>query len=216
MKAATPPRLAAWLLSHHIRGYRAESLAGDLTEEYGGGRGDGWYWGQVLRAVASSYFRALRLYGLRLLLALAAGWCALVLGVGMLDRLWDIVQHGLGQLPGILPAQYPGTLRVLRDLAWTLLAGCIDVVAGRLVVRIHPTHPRFVTGAFALSILAYREPILYGLAIGAVEDPNRIPALAQQLAATIFWMACVGLGGLWRRTSAPGATKRNRFWRIPR
>ena len=87
MKSATPPKLASWLLYHQVGGYRAESLVGDLTEEYAQGRGDGWYWAQVLLAVARSYRRVLRLYGLRLLIAVAAGWSALLLGLVLLARM---------------------------------------------------------------------------------------------------------------------------------
>jgi hypothetical protein len=208
MKSATPPKLAAWLLYHQVRGYQAESLVGDLTEEYAHGRGDGWYWCQVLRAVARSYYRALRLYGLRLLLAVAAGWCALVVGIVMLERVWAIAQLGLSALTGNLPAQQPQTLHAFHDVAWTLLAGCIDVGVGRLVVRIYRTHPRLVAGVFALSILAYRLPLIYALVIGAVDDPKHTPLLVQELASTALWMVCAWFGGLWQRRIDINSTKR--------
>jgi hypothetical protein len=207
MKSTTPPKLAAWLLCHHARGYQAESLAGDLTEEYAHGRGDGWYWGQVLRAVTTSYHRALRLYGLRLVVAVAAGWCALFVGIVTLERVWAVVQHGLSALTGNSPAPQVPTPHVFHDLAWILLAGCVDVVVGRLVVRLYRIHPRFVAGVFALSILAYRVPVIYGLVIGAVDDPKHAPLLAQELAATLLWMVCAWLGGLWQRRIDINSTK---------
>jgi len=208
MKSATPPKFAAWLLYHQVSGYRAESLVGDLTEEYAHGRGNGWYWGQVLWAVARSYSRALRLYGPRLLVAVAAGWCALVVGIAILDRIWPIVQQALSALIGDLPTQRPETRHAFYDVAWALLAGCIDVVVGRLVVRIYRTHPRFVATVFALSILVYRLPFMYGLVIGAFEDPKHTPLLVQEAAFTVLWMACAWFGGLWQRRIDINSTKR--------
>lgn len=207
MKSVNPPKLAAWLLYHHVRGYRADSLAGDLTEEYARGRGNGWYWGQVLSAVAGSYQRALRMYGLRLLIALAVGWCAVFLGIAMLGWLWAVAQHGLSALTGLAPAQQPSSPYGFHDLAWIFLAACLDVAVGRLVVRIHRPHPRLVAGAFALSILAYRVPTLYAGVLGAVVDPQLTPLLAQELVATLSWMTCAWLGGLWQRRVDIDSTK---------
>lgn len=205
MRPDTPPRFAAWLLRHHVRGYRAESLAGDLTEEYAHGRGDAWYWRQVLGAVATSYERALRLHGLRLLVALAAGWCAVFAGIAALEWLWASVARGPHALTGILPARQPHTL---HDVVWIFLAACLDVAVGRLVVRIYRTHPRFVAGVFALSILAYRAPLIYALLLGAVADPKQTPLLAQELVATLLWMLCAWWGGLWQRRIDMGSIKR--------
>lgn len=208
MKSAVPPKLAAWLLQHHVRGYRAESLAGDLTEEYNHGRGDAWYWGQVLRAVTTSYHRALRLYGVRLLVALAAGWCAVFAGIALLEWVWAFVRHGLSAFTGALPAQQPQAPYVLHDVAWILLAACIDVAVGRLVVRIYRIHPRFVAGVFALSILAYRVPVICGQVMAAIADAKHTPLLAQELIATLLWMTSAWLGGLWQRRIDSNSAKR--------
>ena len=193
MKLAAPPKLASWLLYHQVGGYRAESLVGDLTEEYAQGRGDGWYWGQVLLAVARSYRRALRMYGLHLLLAVAAGWCALLVGVALLERIWGFAVHALGSFSADWPA-----LNAAYGVAWTILAGSIDFFVGRLVVRIYRPHPRLIALVFALSILMYMLPSLYGLAIEALADSRRIPALAQELAATLLWMVSAWLGAQWQ------------------
>ncbi|HEY1890928.1 MAG TPA: hypothetical protein VGG63_11005 [Steroidobacteraceae bacterium] len=207
MTSAKPPKLAAWLLDHHVRGYRTESLAGDLAEEYTHGRGDAWYWGQVLRVVTTSYHRALRLYGVRLLLALAAGWSAIFVGVALLEWVWALVRHGLGAFTGTLPAQRLQVPDALHDITWILLAACIDVAVGRLVVRIYRIHPRFVAGVFALSILAYRAPVICGQVMAAVTDAKHTPLLAQELIATLLWMTCAWLGGLWQRRIDINSTK---------
>lgn len=208
MTSPAPPKLAAWLLYHQVHGYWAESLVGDLTEEYAQGRGDGWYWGQVLQAVARSYYQALRLHGLRLLVAVAAGWCALVVGIAILDQLWPVVQHGLSALTGTLPTQQPEARDPVYDVAWALLAGCIDVMVGRLVVRIYRPHPRFVAAVFVLSILAYRVPVIYGLVLGAFEDSKHARLLTQETVLTVFWMLCAWFGGLWQRRIDINSMKR--------
>lgn len=198
MKSAAPPKLASWLLYHQVGGYRAESLVGDLTEEYAQGRGDGWYWGQVLLAVASSYRRALRLYGGRALIAVAVGWCVLVVGVTLLAQLWAIVQQELNSFSADWPAQRLQRLNVFYAIAWTMSAACIDVVVGRLVVRIYRPHPRFIGAVFAFSILMYMLPSIYGLMMQAFHDLHRVAALAQELAATALWMMSAWLGALWQ------------------
>ncbi len=208
MKQAKPPKLASWLLSHQVGGYRAESLAGDLDEEYGQGRGDGWYWKQVLLALARSYRRALRLHGLRILLAIVAGWCALLAGIALLERIWSTVQHQLNSVSADWPAQRLEALSVFSNVTWTILAGCIDIVVGRLVVRIYRPHPRFIATVFALSILVYMLPTVYGLAMQVFDNSHRITALAQELAATVFWMVSAWLGALWQIRIDTKMTKR--------
>jgi signal peptidase I len=60
MTAVTPPRLATWLLQRCAGGYRCESLAGDLIEEYHAGRSSAWYWRQVLLAIAGGVGQRMR------------------------------------------------------------------------------------------------------------------------------------------------------------
>jgi hypothetical protein len=208
MKSATPPKLASWLLHHQVGGYRAESLVGDLTEEYAYGRGTGWYWGQVLLAVVGSYRRALKLHGLRVLIAIAVGWAALLIGIALLEQMSTIVQRQLSSFSADWPAQRLQTLHVFYTAAWTILAGCIDAVVGRLVVRIYRPHPRFIAGVFALSILVYMLPSIYGLMTQSFHDSQRIPALAQALASTVLWMVSAWLGALRQIRIDKKATKR--------
>jgi hypothetical protein len=209
VRSSTPPKLASWLLYHQVGGYRTESLVGDLTEEYVRGRGDGWYWRQVLFAVARSYRRALRLYGVRALIAVAVGWCALVMGIMLLERMWVVIQQELNSFSADWPAQPLQSLNVSYPVIWTILAGCIDVVVGRLVVRIYRTHPQFIAGAFALSILVYMLPSLCGLAMRALHEPQSIAALALELADTVLWMSSTWFGALWQIRIDIKATKRD-------
>lgn len=211
LKSDTPPKLASWLLYRQVRGYRAESLVGDLTEEYAHGRGDGWYWGQVLLAVGRSYRRALSLYGARALFAVAVGWGALVIGIALLARIWAIVQHILGSYSADWPTQRLQTLNVFYAVAWTMLAGCIDAVVGRLVVRIYRPHPRFIAGVFVLSILVYMLPSIYRLMMQALHASQGVGALVQELASTVLWMTSAWLGALWQIRIDVKTTKQELF-----
>lgn len=59
MTRMDPPPLASWLLDHCIPGQRDQALAGDLLEEFQGGRTNGWYWRQALAAVLVGWVRYL-------------------------------------------------------------------------------------------------------------------------------------------------------------
>jgi hypothetical protein len=77
MRPRSPPRLAAWLLRNLTNSYRSESLAGDLLEEYQRGRGNLWYWRQVLAAVWATAARTVRVHGFSFIGAQAAAFLLL-------------------------------------------------------------------------------------------------------------------------------------------
>jgi hypothetical protein len=52
MTLATPPRAATWLLMQLASGPQRSALVGDLQEQFHRGRSTGWYWSQVLAAIA--------------------------------------------------------------------------------------------------------------------------------------------------------------------
>ena len=60
MTPRIPPRPATWLLKHFGPGYRNESLAGDLFEEFQQDRTRGWYWRQTAAAILIGGTRLLR------------------------------------------------------------------------------------------------------------------------------------------------------------
>jgi hypothetical protein len=182
MKLANPSKLAFWLLDHQVRGYRVESLVGDLLEEYTLGRSTRWLWSQALLAIARSYLRALRLFGPRFLGAIAIGWGALFLGITLIDRASAIFQHRLGLT----------SANAVNDIIVPLLELLIDLAAGRLVVRIYRPHQKLVAGAFAITILAAWD--LPWLCAMATDHSH----LAEGLFFTFLWTASVWFGGLWQ------------------
>ena len=94
-----PPRLARRLLEHCRSGYQADSLAGDLFEEYQQGRSRLWYWKEISvallfagarrarSALPKSAARALRRATKRLI----AIFAITALGVGTLT--WAATTH---------------------------------------------------------------------------------------------------------------------------
>jgi hypothetical protein len=59
MKPKNPPAIAVWILEHLTFADGSHALAGDLLEEFRSGRSIGWYWRQVLIAVAIGVSRQL-------------------------------------------------------------------------------------------------------------------------------------------------------------
>src|SRR5271168_266110 len=60
MSERVPPKLASWLLKRCGSPFHAESLEGDLFEQYQEGRSRAWYWGQVSAAIWIAGGRLLR------------------------------------------------------------------------------------------------------------------------------------------------------------
>jgi len=75
LRPAQPPRIATWIFEHITPGSSNEALAGDLLEEFRRGRSTGWYWRQVLAAIAIACFR--ETLNRRAMLLFAALWSML-------------------------------------------------------------------------------------------------------------------------------------------
>ena len=52
MNHGNPPRVATWIFQHLRPAGCDEALAGDLLEEFRSGRSRGWYWLQIIAALA--------------------------------------------------------------------------------------------------------------------------------------------------------------------
>jgi hypothetical protein len=57
MNNRKPPALATWMLDHLRSGESNEALSGDLLEAFRTGRSAGWYWYQVIAAIAIAWGR---------------------------------------------------------------------------------------------------------------------------------------------------------------
>jgi len=77
MKPSIPPRVATWLLQRFGRPYRRDALLGDLSEEYAHGRSRGWYWRQVVCALAA-HWRSASWRRLPVMLGIVTWWSVLL------------------------------------------------------------------------------------------------------------------------------------------
>jgi len=68
MRQKQPPALAAWMLERFVA-RRNDALTGDLLEAFRSGRSAGWYWRQVLVAIAFGFSQELRTHWMALLFA---------------------------------------------------------------------------------------------------------------------------------------------------
>jgi hypothetical protein len=92
MTMRTPSVIATWLLLHLGSRHYAQSLAGDLYEEYQNDRSRIWYWRQVMFAIFLARTRALRTAALTLADAVLALFALLALGAGTLA--WaNVIKH---------------------------------------------------------------------------------------------------------------------------
>jgi hypothetical protein len=69
MSRTEPPFVATWMLERLTAAERDEALAGDLLEEFRAGRSIGWYWRQVITAIAIGWTRSIYEHRIRLLFA---------------------------------------------------------------------------------------------------------------------------------------------------
>jgi hypothetical protein len=95
MTPMPPPFLATWLLEHLIPGPRNEALAGDLLEEFSGGRPASWYWRQALAVLLLACSR--QLLNNRGVLMFTALWSTFVpawlLGFAALENRFQLNQR---------------------------------------------------------------------------------------------------------------------------
>lgn len=204
-------RLLTRALLSQIKGYRAESLIGDLTEQYVQGRGALWYWRQVLLAVITSYLRLVRMHGVSFIGATAVGAGGVQVCIALVQWVSDIVWHRELALFGASPtaAELRSLEHVLFWVAWTPLTAVIYGILGRLIAAIYRQHPQWVVGLFTVFILQSRLPWTIRLFFVDGGDGQYISYAVQDLVATLICVAGAWLGCLWhlraeRRLNLPG------------
>ena len=131
------PRLADRLLVHLLPPSLAETVVGDLHEQYQRGRSRLWYWRQVLETVVLSLTADLRSHKLLTLRALALGWAMLV-----------FCKHFF--MSGLVSPYVAFSGPITALLVALVGAGC-----GWTVGRTHRACAVPIAFAFALSVEAY-------------------------------------------------------------
>jgi hypothetical protein len=198
--------LLAGVLLRQIRGYRAESLIGDLTEEYVQGRSACWYWRQVLLALITSYVRLLRVHGISFFGAVALGAGGVQSCVALVQWVSDIAWHRELAMFGasLTAADLRSLEHILFWVAWTPLTAVIYGILGRLIAAIYRQHPQWVVGIFTVFILQSRLPWTIRLFFVDGGDGQYVSYAAQDLIATLICVAGAWLGCLWHLRAKRG------------
>jgi hypothetical protein len=221
MKHPRPPRLATWLLQKLAPEYCAESFAGDLLEEFYAGKGNAWYWRQVLTAILLNGWRFLNTTALTFFAALAAAWAVYWLGGFPMHYVQIFASHVSRKVSWWLGVD-PFAYRVAGGLTIAIIWGAIAILfvaQGYVMGRVHRRfHKTALLLFFCLFTVA---PAWWNIShrlVNAVRYPSGAwleSAVAPLLMITLK-LVCLAIGGLWlaRRESAdqstadPGATTR--------
>lgn len=192
MTRPRPPIVATWLLQRFV--CQNEALAGDLLEEYRGGRTVSWYWRQVLIAIVlatANVFREHKVITVRtILLGWATFYCFAYLIALPLFKFYNIVLRELG-LPTLFWWQHYYTYPIV-------LIPCIGSAAsGWIVARLHRRHAASMVLVFLTSLLLWTLPEFARLTDDSISNPRYLPYLYMQTVYVGLAAISVLLGGLW-------------------
>lgn len=202
MDTGLPPRLATWLLQKLAPEYRAESFAGDLLEEFRAGRGNGWYWRQVLTAVLLNGWRFVTTAGLTFLVALAAGRAVYWLGgfpMYYVRQLSAQVHRDVSWWLGLDPFAYRVAGLAMVSMVWATVA-ILFAAQGYVMASVHRRFRKTVLLVFFyFSTLAPHWPDLSHRLANAMRYPNGawLESAVPGLLMMALKLACLAIGGLW-------------------
>jgi hypothetical protein len=194
MSSARPPRLASWMLRQLTAGPHAEALEGDLLEAWRRGRDNGWYWRQVLVAVAVNLLRLGRSQGPRLAMAIAASWAMMLA--------WFVFNNSLVEaLPSYLrnhphPYSHGSEFWITLFVAQALVRLLIFAVSGAVLVRIQRVHPIVASAALLMSASLWR---FVPWKLVPVLDPPMHAILHYLTAIVGFVVGALLAANFWRR-----------------
>jgi hypothetical protein len=214
MRPGASQVLAGKLLGQ-IVGYRAESLIGDLTEEYVQGRSASWYWRQVLLAVMASCLRLLRMHGLSFFGAIALGAGGVEICIGLVQWMSDLAWHRELATFGssLTAADLQWAELTLFWVAWTPLTAVLYAILGRFIAAIHRPHPRLVVSLFIAFILLSRLPWTIRLFLVGGDESQSVAYPIQDLTATLVCVTGAWLGYLSHQRAQRRARSPNREYR---
>lgn len=130
MTHTEPPLIARWILERLVPSDRDDALAGDLHEEFCSGRSAGWYWRQVLSALAIRSLREIRVRYPALLFAAVWSMFAPVwlLSIAGLEQYFHLSEH-------FAKMDWPWS--TLSDLSVMFAANLLFLWAGILLYLFH-------------------------------------------------------------------------------
>jgi hypothetical protein len=149
-----PPRVATWLVDLFASDEHAESLPGDLLEEFsdlasksGVASARRWYWRQSVKTIVHLFATGFRAAPWSIVGAVIGGYLLLGFGLWIPERLVSTLTLALvrGPLAGVgvlvsLVRQWPHPLFMLPFLIFSF-AGSMAIVIGGLIVRMRRSAP---------------------------------------------------------------------------
>ena len=202
MDTQLPPRLATWLLQKLAPEYCAESFAGDLLEAFRAGKGNAWYWRQVLIAIALNGWHFLNTAALTFVAAIAAGWAVYWLGgfpMYYARMLASRLSRNVSWWLGVDPFAYHVAGILTNAIVWIALA-ILFTAQGYVIGRLH--HRFRKTALLVFFYLFTVAPAWWDIShrlMNAVRYPSG--AWLESAVMPLFMMAlkatCLSIGGLW-------------------
>lgn len=191
MRPSQPPVAATWLLKRLA--CENEALAGDLMEEYRKGRSAGWYWRQILIAIAVGSANTIRAHKVLALRAIFVGWSAqfltnYLIGHPVFD-LYVTLLRKFGIIPNWLQwhyYDYPLLLPMCATAAFT----------GWIVARLHRPYRGAMVFAYLASVLVWALPEFLRLAADASSNSRFLPYLYTQSVEVSLTAVSILFGGL--------------------
>jgi|HubBroStandDraft_5_1064220.scaffolds.fasta_scaffold51384_1 hypothetical protein len=189
-----PPRLASWMLRRLTAGPHAEALEGDLLEAWRGGRGNGWYWRQVLVAVAASLWRLARSQGPALAVAIAASWAVMLAWFALNNSLFEVLPSYLRNHPH--PYSHGSVFWIALFAGQAFVRLLMFAASGAVLVRIQRAHP-LVASAALLTTASLWGFVPWKLA--PVLDPPMHAIIHYLTALAGFVIGAILAAKFWRR-----------------
>jgi hypothetical protein len=194
MSSPRPPQLASWMLRRLAAGAHAEALEGDLLEAWRGGRGNGWYWRQVLVAVAASLWRVACAQGPTLAVAIAASWAAMLAWFALNNSLVEALPRYLRNNPH--PYSHGSEFWITLFVAQALVRLLMFAVSGAVVVRIQRAHPIVASAALVTTASLWR---FVPWKLAPVLDPPTHAIIHYLTAIVGFVVGAILAANFWQR-----------------
>jgi hypothetical protein len=198
MKDQQPPRIATWVGHHLLLGVRAESLLGDLIEQYSQGRSATWYWRQVLAAVMLGAAEDVAAHKMLAVRALAIGWALYYLlafpaaWAGSVAESW-VSAHVIVCDPVSFACQF---WRNQLSAELVIFAAC--ATSGLIVARLHRKHWVAMLGLYAASVLLFEYGMIgWLISQGPAQGPVARATLLLASLTVVMRPLCVFIGGAW-------------------
>ena len=190
MNVSMPPRLATALLRRLAPG--EEALSGNLHEDYGAGRSQGWYWWQVAGAIALAVRRDLQHQTIAALGAIAVAVSVyFALALSGAEIINDIDRHLTRHVPRWTLDSF--VYQTCVSILWTLM---VSWVVGVLIMALNRSHGTVALIALMWYVTLVEYPTGTLLPWLSTSDGLPVRIVVTQTALTVVKIAGLMAGSL--------------------